>query len=58
MPPTAERAVRDLAAAYVASLAGLDPVLATMLGPESGAQGVPDLSPAGYQARMNSPVRR
>ena len=51
MPPTPERAVRDLADAYVASLADLDPVLATMLGLESGAQGLTDLSPAGYQAR-------
>jgi uncharacterized protein (DUF885 family) len=44
------RAVRDLADAYVSSLAGLDPMLATMLGLESGAAGFPDLSPAGYQA--------
>ncbi len=51
MPPTTERAVRDLADAYVASLADLDPVLAIMLGLESGAQGLPDLSPAGYQAQ-------
>jgi uncharacterized protein (DUF885 family) len=51
MPGTSERAVRDLADAYVASLAGIDPVLATMLGLESGAQGSPDLSPAGYQAK-------
>lgn len=51
MPQTPERAVRDLADAYVASLADLDPMLATMLGLESGTQGFPDLSPAGYQAR-------
>ena len=51
MPQVPERAVRDLADAYVASLAELDPVLATMLGLESAAQGLPDLSPAGYQAR-------
>jgi len=51
MPPTPERRVRDLADAYVASLADLDPILATMLGLESGAQGLPDLSPAGYQAQ-------
>jgi hypothetical protein len=51
MPQTLERPVRDLADAYVASLADLDPTLATMLGLESGAQGVPDLSPAGYQAQ-------
>jgi uncharacterized protein (DUF885 family) len=46
-----ERAVRDLADAYVASLANLDPMLATMLGWESAALVMPDLSPAGYQAK-------
>ena len=51
MPPAPERTVRDLADAYVASLADLDPVLATMLGLESAARGLPDLSPAGYQAQ-------
>jgi hypothetical protein len=51
MPQAPERTVRDLADVYVASLADLDPVLATMLGLESGGQGLPDLSPAGYQAR-------
>lgn len=51
VPPTPERTVRDLADAYVASLADLDPVLAMMLGLESGAQGLPDLSSAGYQAQ-------
>jgi len=51
MPQAPERTVRDLADVYVASLADLDPVLATMLGLESGAQGVPDFSPAGYQAQ-------
>ena len=51
MPPMPERAVRDLADDYVASLAGLDPLLAIMLGLEPGAQGLPDLSPAGYEAR-------
>jgi uncharacterized protein (DUF885 family) len=50
MPQTPERAIRDLADAYVASLADLDPVLATMLGLESGVQALPDLSPAGCQA--------
>jgi uncharacterized protein (DUF885 family) len=45
-----ERAVRDLADAYVASLADLDPLLAIMLGVESAARGLRDLSPAGYQA--------
>jgi uncharacterized protein (DUF885 family) len=34
----------------VTSLAGLNPMVATMLGLESGAQGLPDLSPAGYEA--------
>jgi hypothetical protein len=51
MPPVPERAARDLADAYVASLADLDPLLAIMLGLEPGAQGLPDLSPAGYQAQ-------
>jgi uncharacterized protein (DUF885 family) len=51
MPQTPERTVRDFADAYVASLADLDPVLATMLGLEPGTQGLPDLSPAGYQAQ-------
>ena len=50
MLETPERAVRDLADAYVASLADLNPMVAAMLGLESGARGVPDLSPAGYQA--------
>jgi uncharacterized protein (DUF885 family) len=43
--------VRDLADAYVASLAGLDPALAVMLGVDAGGRGLPDLSPAGYQAQ-------
>lgn len=51
MPQMPERAVRDLADAYVASLADLDPLLAVTLGVESGSCGVPDLSPAGYQAQ-------
>ena len=51
MPQAPERTVRDLADVYVASLADLDPVLGTMLGLESGAQDMPDLSPEGYQAR-------
>jgi uncharacterized protein (DUF885 family) len=50
MPQTPDRAVRDLADSYVTSLADLNPTVAIMLGLESGAQGVPDLSPAGYQA--------
>ncbi|MGH3158461.1 MAG: DUF885 family protein, partial [Streptosporangiaceae bacterium] len=51
MPQLPERAVRDFADTYVASRADLDPMLATMLGLDSGAQGLPDLSPAGYQAQ-------
>jgi len=51
MSQTSVHAIRDLADAYVASLAGLDPVLAATLGLQSGAEGVPDLSPAGYQAQ-------
>jgi uncharacterized protein (DUF885 family) len=51
MPQTPERRIRDLADAYVTSLADIDPMLATMLGLESDAQSVPDLSPAGYQAQ-------
>jgi uncharacterized protein (DUF885 family) len=50
MPQVPERPVRDLADAYVTSLAGLDPLLAIMLGLGPGAPGLPDLSPAGYQA--------
>jgi hypothetical protein len=51
MPQIPERAVRDLADSYVASIAGLDPSVAIALGMESGSQELADLSPAGYQAR-------
>jgi uncharacterized protein (DUF885 family) len=51
MPQTSDRTVRDLADSYVASLADLNPIVATVLGLESGDRGVPDLSPAGYQAQ-------
>jgi len=45
------RPVRDVADAYVASLAALDPLLATSLGLPAGQDQLPDLSPAGQQAR-------
>ena len=45
------RDIRDLADAYVTSLAGLDPLLATMLGLSEGQDRLPDLSPDGQQAR-------
>lgn len=51
MPQIPGRAVRDLADAYVKSLADLDPLLAVMLGVDSAAHGLPDLSPAGFQAQ-------
>jgi uncharacterized protein (DUF885 family) len=51
MPQIPERAVRDLADAYVASVAGLDPSVAIALGMESGSRELRDLSPAGYQAQ-------
>ena len=47
----AERPVRDLADAYVQEFARLDPLVATMLGLPEGQEELPDLSPAGYQAR-------
>ena len=43
---------RQLADAYVADLATLDPILATHLGHASGADKLPDLSPAGYEAKV------
>jgi uncharacterized protein (DUF885 family) len=43
--------VRDAADQYVASLAGLDPLLATMLGLPEGQDRLPDLSPSGQQAK-------
>jgi uncharacterized protein (DUF885 family) len=49
-PATADRAVRGTADEYVDELAQLDPVLATMLGMQTGQDELPDLSPAGQQA--------
>jgi uncharacterized protein (DUF885 family) len=45
------RVVRDFADAYVTALADLDPRVATMVGLFPGDDGLPDLSPAGQQAR-------
>jgi len=42
--------VRDVADAYVASLAELNPLIATRLGLRPGEDRLPDLSPAGQQA--------
>jgi uncharacterized protein (DUF885 family) len=50
-PPPASRPVRNLADAYVLEYAELDPLVATMLGLPEGQDDLPDLSPAGYQAR-------
>jgi uncharacterized protein (DUF885 family) len=50
-PDDIQRPVRALAESYVAALAGLDPLLATRLGTGSGQDRLPDLSPAGQQAR-------
>jgi uncharacterized protein (DUF885 family) len=47
----ARRAVRDVADAYVVSLAKLNPLLATRLGLGWGQDQLPDLSPAGQHAR-------
>jgi uncharacterized protein (DUF885 family) len=49
--PATARPVRDLADAYVEALADLDPLLATQLGIRPGDDRLPDLSPAGQQAR-------
>lgn len=48
--PSEPRAIRDVADAYVVALAELDPLLATRLGLERGADRLPDLSPAGQEA--------
>jgi uncharacterized protein (DUF885 family) len=45
------RSVRDVADGYVVSLAGLDPLLGTRLGLDPAEDRLPDLSPAGQQAR-------
>jgi uncharacterized protein (DUF885 family) len=44
------RPVRDVADAYVVSLAELNPLVASRLGLRPGEDGLPDLSPAGQQA--------
>src|SRR5260370_16111340 len=52
MPDTnAPRAVRDVADAYVFSLAELNPLIATRLGLRRDEDRLPDLSPAGQQAK-------
>ncbi|MGO9081286.1 MAG: DUF885 domain-containing protein [Streptosporangiaceae bacterium] len=50
VPPDGRRPVRDIADAYVAELAELNPLLATSLGLRPGEDCLPDLSPAGQQA--------
>src|SRR5260370_20219046 len=47
----AARSVRAVADAYVVSLAELNPLVATRLGLRPGEDRLPDLSPAGQQAR-------
>jgi uncharacterized protein (DUF885 family) len=49
--PSEPRTIRDVADAYVAALAELNPLLATRLGLEPCADQLPDLSPAGQEAR-------
>lgn len=49
--PAAPRPVRDLADRYVGSLAGLNPLLATRLGLSRDQDRLPDLAPAGQEAR-------
>jgi uncharacterized protein (DUF885 family) len=51
MTEGAGRQVRAAADAYADALADLDPILATALGTRPGEDRLPDLSPAGYQAR-------
>ncbi|MFC5379774.1 DUF885 domain-containing protein [Aquipuribacter nitratireducens] len=48
--PDGSRAVRDLAERFVDALTRLDPALATQLGSDPLADGLPDLSPAGADA--------
>ncbi len=50
-PSAPARPVRGLADSYVEALADLDPFLATQLGIRPGDDRLPDLSPAGQQAR-------
>jgi uncharacterized protein (DUF885 family) len=49
-PQPNPRPVRDVADAYVSSLAELNPLLATRLGLRPGEDRMPDLSPAGQEA--------
>src|SRR5579875_2335790 len=50
-PDGAGRAVRELADTYVVALADLDPLLSTSLGLRKDEDRLPDLSPAGQQAK-------
>src|SRR5579875_3703841 len=50
-PEGAGRAVRELADTYVVALADLDPLLSTSLGLRKDEDRLPDLSPAGQQAK-------
>jgi uncharacterized protein (DUF885 family) len=50
-PPATEGPVRAAADGYVGALTDLDPFLATRLGTRPGEDRMPDLSPAGQQAR-------
>jgi uncharacterized protein (DUF885 family) len=49
--PSGPRSVRDVADAYVTALAELEPLIATRLGLDVGADRLPDLSPAGQEAQ-------
>ncbi|HEY7143938.1 MAG TPA: DUF885 domain-containing protein [Streptosporangiaceae bacterium] len=49
--PSGPRTIRDVADSYVLALAELQPVLATRLGLDIAADQLPDLSPAGQDAR-------
>jgi uncharacterized protein (DUF885 family) len=51
-PPGSDHSVRDVADAYVGQLAALDPLLATSMGLGAGQDLLPDLSPAGEQAKQ------
>jgi uncharacterized protein (DUF885 family) len=50
-PGGASRVIRDLADSYVLALAELDPLLSTSLGLRKDEDRLPDLSPAGQQAK-------
>ncbi|HUJ07948.1 MAG TPA: DUF885 domain-containing protein [Streptosporangiaceae bacterium] len=49
--PAEPRAIREIADRYVLALADLDPILATSLGLRPGEDRLPNLSPAGEEAR-------